>query len=107
MINKGLVEGGAWFAYQDRQSLLEDHANVHKGMPPKDAPKMTSVGPSSNTIERTTIFTAQSTYKTPQAKTLCLGRTGTACCKLPKPQKDLPCTPQFHSLLGFYLTTVD
>ena len=52
-----IVADGAWFAYHDRQSLLRSRAKVHKEMPPKDAPRMTSVGPSLDAVEPTAIFT--------------------------------------------------
>ena len=52
------VNVGAWIPYHDRHSSIQSHAKIHMGMPPKGASKMTSTGPSSDTVEQATVFTA-------------------------------------------------
>lgn len=62
-----------------------------RGCRPKTFPKWPPWVHLHTRLKQQHILHAQSAYNA-QSRTLCLGRTGAACCKLPKPQKSLPYT---------------
>ena len=83
------VKDCAWIPHHDRHSLIQSRVKIHMGMLPKGAPKRTSTGPSSDTVERATILIATVNVQAPKGQLFPLG-IGTACCKLPQPRMARP-----------------
>ena len=80
------VKVGAWIPLHDRHLSIQSHAEICKGMPPKGAPKSTSTGPSSDTVEHATILTGAVNIQSPKGPLFALGGLALLAASCQKPR---------------------
>ena len=85
-----IVKVGAWIPHHDRHSSVQSHTEICKGMPPKGAPKSTSRGPSSDTVEQATILTGAVNIQSPKGPLFALGGLALLATSCQKPRMDCP-----------------
>ena len=86
IVSLSSVKVGAWIPHHDRHLSIQSYAKICKGMPPKGAPKSTSTGSSSDTVEQATILIGAGNIQSPKGPLFALGGLALLAASCQKPR---------------------